>query len=384
MNATFLLMLQRQSLEQSAPIATGPIEITTGGVYSGLNIYNASSLVPAVNVLTTEAVHFINCLTDSAGHHYKSGVTGTNITVENCIGTCSDVNMMTAPSMPRGRFIHTQSFNNIQVLNNRLTGTGGIYIHGNLMSGQTAKVLRNEAFNIDGRDYNNDALGPGYYVQFCQISRCIDMVDTQIGWNKVINTYGQSLVEDNINIYASNGTSGDTLLIHDNYIDGAYPLSYLTKTFTGGGIMIDSEYSENVPRYIDAVDNHVLRTTNYGMAIMGGNNNRIIDNRIISLNKTPDQANLFWAGGNNGIQRYNYESAPGGVYFGHTVTGNYVAWANQETGLAQPFYGDGDTISSVDNTAVPFASITRALEEAELALFLNKAATNGITIGPNI
>jgi hypothetical protein len=265
-----------------------------------------------------------------------------------------------------------------------MEGTAGIYCLGNLQSGKTAKILRNKAYNIDGRDWVG-ADPAGLHVQFVQFNKCVDMVATEIGWNQVINEYGQSLVEDNINIYQSNGTSGDRILIHDNYIDGAYPLDINTHTFSGGGIMCDADYADNVTRYVDITNNQVVRTTNYGISIAGGNNNRIMNNRVVSLNRNSDETAAFWAGGNNGIQRYNHAGAPGGVYFGHTVTGNEVGWLNWETGTAirQDFYGGGDGISLIDNTEIPggVGAITRTLENAEFTSWLAKVAGSGYIVG---
>ena len=65
----------------------------------------------------------------------------------------------------------------------------------------------------------------------------------------MINEPGKSRVEDNINIYLSSGTAAIPILIHDNYIQGAYTInpaqgSYSNKTYSydwsyaGGGILL--------------------------------------------------------------------------------------------------------------------------------------------------
>jgi hypothetical protein len=373
----FIHVKKRQSLVQFSD----PIEITEGGVYSNLRLYSGDSLIPAINVLTTEAVEFVNCLTHAAGHHIKSGVAGTNITVTNSKGVGLTP---TVSNTARGRYLSVSSPNSVTVQNCELNGTSGIYVLGNLQSGKTVKIIRNKATEIDGRDWTGaKPIGAGKSVQFVQLDQCVDMVACEIGWNQVVNTFGNSCVEDVINIYQSNGTSGDRILIHDNYIDGAYPLSISDHTFSGGGIIVDAAYIANVARYIDMTDNQVIRTTNYGIGIAGGNNCRILDNRIISLNKNADESASFWAGGNNGIQRYNHGSAPVEVFFGHTVTGNTVGWINQNTGIRQDFYGGGDTISEEDNNPIPGeeAAITRALENGELTLWQAKLLSNSVTIG---
>ena len=75
-------------------------------------------------------------------------------------------------------------------------------------------------------------------MQFLQIEKVQNVPGIEIGWNQVINEPGKSRVEDNISIYESSGTSGSPILIHDNYINGAYTIS-LARRYSDGTYYYD-------------------------------------------------------------------------------------------------------------------------------------------------
>ena len=74
-------------------------------------------------------------------------------------------------------------------------------------------------------------------VQFVQLDEVQNVPGIEIAPNQVIDKPGKSRVEDNINIYLSGGTAASPILIHDNYIQGAYTInpaqgSYSNKTYS--------------------------------------------------------------------------------------------------------------------------------------------------------
>jgi hypothetical protein len=78
--------------------------------------------------------------------------------------------------------------------------------------------------------------------------------------------------------------------------------------------------------YLHAYQNVVVNTSNYGIAISGGHDNRIDDNRVVSCGLLPDGTPI--ASQNVGIYIRNIRSDPN---FGNNVgTGNSVAWAHNE------------------------------------------------------
>ena len=115
------------------------------------------------------------------------------------------------------------------------------------------------------------------------------MTGAEIAWNQVVNQPGQSRPEDNISVFESSGTSSSPILIHDNYIQGAYAADPANdSSYTGGGIML-SDGSTGVlatdPGYVSAYNNIIISTSNYGIAISSGHNDTIYNNTIIEIQR---------------------------------------------------------------------------------------------------
>jgi hypothetical protein len=107
----------------------------------------------------------------------------------------------------------------------------------------------------------------------------------------VINDPADSRVEDVINIYLSSGTKQSPIRIHDNFIRGAYPADPRARKYSGGGIMLSdgqAESSHDASSYIEAFNNQVIDTTNYGIAISAGHDCVMYNNRIVSTGLLPD------------------------------------------------------------------------------------------------
>ena len=120
---------------------------------------------------------------------------------------------------------------------------GLLAYQGNRGPGQTVKVMGNQALNIDGRhsDGNGGFLtGPSDndFVQFLQLDKVTNVPGMEVAWNEVVNQPSASRVEYNINLYKSGGTAASHILIHDNYIQGAFPALPATQGFSGGGILL--------------------------------------------------------------------------------------------------------------------------------------------------
>ena len=147
------------------------------------------------------------------------------------------------------------------------------------------KVLRNVALNIDGRQSDGKggwaavASNPDQYKQFFQINGVQRLTGAEVAWNQIINQIGQSRVEENINIHATTGTAASPFLVHDNYIQGAYPANAIdAANYTGGGIML----SDNGSSYISAYGNEIVNTGSIGITITSGHDNHFANNRIVS------------------------------------------------------------------------------------------------------
>src|SRR5882762_2174350 len=98
----------------------------------------------------------------------------------------------------------------------------------------------------------------------------------EIAWNEFINEPFISRAEDVISIYNSAGTQASPLLIHNNYIQGAYPGDPVSDGYTGSGITVETNSS-----FVIVHSNQVVTTTNVGIGIAGGHDVQITNNRVI-------------------------------------------------------------------------------------------------------
>lgn len=331
---------------------SAPIKITKGGTYSG-NWESDDPNTPAVMIATTDPVTITNSNIRSKGDLIHSWVDHTNITISGVTGTALNPNV--AGQSP-GRFLDDEHFNNIVVQNCTLNGTSGILLDtyaGNFSASNTIKIMSNNATNIDGR-HSNGAGGfvtydtrtrksdgkydEGYdIVQFVQVAKVKSLAGIEIAYNKVINQPGLSRVEDNISIYGSSGTSSSPIKIHDNYIKGAYNVApwqddYSDSTYdyhfdyAGGGIMLgDSDGSSTwVPGWVNAYNNTIIDTTNYGLAITSGHNLQIYNNKVSSSGKLPDGRTVV--NQNVGIGIWNANGESSSMFYSNGGHDNQIYW----------------------------------------------------------
>jgi parallel beta-helix repeat protein len=336
-----------------------------------------------VIVRTSAPVTIENANIESEGDLIDTDVAGANLTIENTSGWALNPD---ASGQTPGRFLDADGFVNIDLENNFLAATSGIELShyaGNNTPSQAITVDKNLALNIDGRE----STGKGGYstsayqdVQFLQLSHDSDLVGAEIAWNQVFNQPGQSRVEDNISIFESGGTSASHLEIHDNFIDGGYPADPTDSTYTGGGILLgDGDASVEPSGYVDAYDNQVLDTTNYGIAIAASSNNTISNNRVISTGALSDGTPL--PAENVGI--YIWQNNPG-PFSNNISTGNVIGWqvvsssgaiSRNDEWLPDAAAGTGQ------DTSLP-GPITQATEENEYSIWSAKLQQNDVTVGP--
>lgn len=373
-----------------------PITITKGGVYSG-NWQSLSPDQPAVTINTSEPVIIENSNIQSRGVLIRSRYVKADVTVRNSRGVALNPGLAASFRRTPGYFIHLEEFRNARIENNELIGTSGIYFYkfmGDSTKGHTIKVLRNKALNIDGRYSSgpNTFSPTGFYrVQFTQFNDVKNIVDAEIAWNQVINEPGESRVEENINMYVSSGTPDSPILIHNNYIQGAYPTNPVTDKYGGGGIMLGDGQASTVGKasaYLRAYNNQVVSTSNQGIAIAAGHNNEAYNNRVISSGLLPDGRRI--ASQNVGIYVWDlYGDKARNTFFNNAMYGNVVAWAQPEkSATAQnPFwFPHCDTVarspkSCKNNTAIAGA-VTRAMEAQEFDRWQAKLRASNVAIGP--
>lgn len=356
---------------------SGPIVITKGGTYKG-NWESRDSNVAAVEIKTSEPVIIEHSNIRGAGYLIKSWGYATNLTVRHSNGYGLPQTPYSGSKKPR-RFVTVNNFKNVVVENNYMESTAGIYLgtryEGDNSSSQGVRIRYNIAKNIDGRVYGGDR----EHSQFVQFNFKGAIRHAEIAWNQVINEADKSLVEDNINMYNSRGMSGSPIKIHNNYIQGAYPIAASGKQYSGGGIITDGDGDiNNCPAYIEAHDNHLVGLGNYSMGIAGGNNIRYHHNRAVN-------AATFDNGSRYNMYTSGYWSKD--YYRKNTTFANSVD--NNVMGIVAWGYTNNRNDISVaenadfkNNTALP-NPITKQTEKDEYNLWQGKLSKNGIKLGPN-
>jgi hypothetical protein len=308
---------------------SGPLVITQGGTYSG-NWQSLDPSTPAVTIATSQPVVIDHANIESKSALIATSVAGADITITNTSGWALNPGVR---GQSPGRFLNAQSFVNVDIEHDTMVGTSGIELaqyQGDGSTSQTVRVLYNDALNIDGRRSTGPrgfATAPGTadYVQFCQLNGCTNMSGVEIAWNRVINIAGMSRVEDNISIFQSSGTASSPILIHDNLIEGAYPAQPTSPNFTGGGIMVSDGHTDSAATdtgFVQAFNNVVIGTTNYGIAVSSGHDDSVFGNIVVSSGRLPDGTRL--AAGNVGIYVWNAGNDP---FFGNDQEySNTIAW----------------------------------------------------------
>ncbi|WP_162425907.1 PA14 domain-containing protein [Pontibacter pudoricolor] len=355
---------------------SGPLVITKGGTYTG-NWQSTNSDVPAVDVRTSEPVVIINSNIRGAGYLIKSWYYAADITVKNTNGYGITPTPYTEYPKTR-RFVSLNDFKNLVVENCYMESTAGIGVgddyRGNGTASQTIKIRYNKVKNIDGRVH-----GGKVHSQFVQFNYRGSVPNVEVAWNQVINEPNKSLVEDNINIFNSRGTSSSPIKIHNNYIQGAYPVDASGSSYSGGGILSDSDGNiSTATAYIEGFENHLVNVGNYSMGIAGGNNIRYYNNRAIN-SATFDNGTRFnmYTSGFWSLDYYKM-----GTTFANSIDNNTVGvmawgWPNDRRDISDMV---GATQSN--NTSIS-GVITKQHEVDEFNRWQQKLSSKGIVLGPN-
>ena len=115
-------------------------------------------------------------------------------------------------------------------------------------------------------------MGPMPRGQFVQLNACYG-AGNKIMNNKCENIMGQSVPEDAINLFQSNGTADSPITVANNWIRGGGPSK------SGGGIAL----GDGGGSYQIASDNILVNPGQYGIAIAAGTVMSILNNKIYAL-----------------------------------------------------------------------------------------------------
>ena len=167
-------------------------------------------------------------------------------------------------------------------------------------------ALRCTGVVINGNQMQN-MLGPyprGQFVQFDDVRGAGNKVTN----NRLQNIDGESYAEDAISMYKTNGTAASPVVISGNWIKGGGPSK------TGGGVML----GDGGGSYQIAENNKLVNPGQYGMAVSGGTNMQISNNRVYSAKTSVS---------NVGIYINNQYPVSCNVI---VVNGNHVNWTNSK------------------------------------------------------
>lgn len=354
----------------SPDVTYGPVvSITQGGTYSPSSI--------GVDIKTTQPVILENCYVKSSTRSLvQMSVGGANVTIRNCRFEGSAI-----PGNAGYRGVWGLGVNSLRVENNDFLHIAAVKVQGG--NNPTVAILNNRVRDVIGDETN--CCGGGLAPAF-QIAE-LTSPNIEIAWNEVINTPGQSNMEDGVNLYGASGTVASPIRIHDNFFWGAYPLP-ITDGYSGGGIL-SGDGPNGGTNNIVVTDNQLVGTTNYGIQIGGGNNVKMERNRAVSSGLTasgqeiPAQnTNPFWT----------YSVAPTNSSMSNNVwawmrgpnsrwPGNPPAWHRADSWM--PACGTGGNVCTGNQslTANPSERIYYAAEQAEYDRWVVKAAGKQIGKG---
>ena len=319
------LTLLLLSTSCSVPVSSGGAElvIRQGGTYSG-RYESLSSDRPCILIATTEPVVLDGCELRGPGRLIDATAGGARLTVRNCRGFGR---LPTVNNRARGRFLEIENGVSLRAEHNYLEHTAGMLVfrwQGSGSPEESIIIRYNQARNIDGRFRN----GGGAKVSFVQLNEVHGLENVNIGWNEVVNLPDESMVEDNINLHNSSGTARSPLLVHHNYVQGAYPVPATAARFTGSGITTDGDASSvlTTTAYVEAHHNTVVSTCNAAMNIAAGHHNYFHHNYLLTSGLLPDGSRLRATYAATAI--FNAYDKPETVFFANRMADNTIGFVN--------------------------------------------------------
>lgn len=371
----------------SAPITIDAAAITANGsnVFSGnwaRDTYsNAGDATrAAVFIATTQPVIIENSIIRGQNDCIASVLTGTNVTVRNCVGLSRNTTQAGSPS---GRFVSLYQPASVVVENNTIIGGGGVYTDGTAPSGATLyRVRYNRMRNVNG--LLSDGAGGWLFeranqvVTYFQSRVCVQINSgtfpngAEVAWNEVVNDPFVSRPEDNFNITAAVGTVGATVRFHDNCVRGGCPSRpYDVITWSGSGFVV-----EGATQYLDIDDNQVIGVANIGIGLAGGSNINVRRNRLVSAGNAYGKPYLA-------RNRAAYSTAVGATYV--VWQDNAYSWVDAGGAQAGLWITNAGNTGNVNTGWTSLgAPTTEATEAAEWALWRAKVAAAGVRIGSTL
>ena len=373
---------------------SGPLTITQGGTYSG-NWKSADPHTPAVTVATTAPVLIQNSYLTGPSDLIAAPYYGNNITVKNVIGIGLNPNVL---GQANGLFVNVISPSLLDVENCYFESVlFGVYVRGyggNRDGTQTITILNNRGRNILGLESNGNN---GYltgetnwqWAHAIQLSEINSVPGVTIAWNEIINYPNQSLVNENINMYDSGGTSSSPAEFHDNYIQGAYAYNPPVDAYNGGGFVTDGSGSDTVATasaFNSVYNNQIVGTVNMAIEFSSGHDNVAYNNRAVSSGLLANGTKI--PAQNVGLAIDDiYGNIENGSMYNNNMYSNTVGWMCwaprcAANGYRNDEYFPNDSSDYSTNVSIATNPITLQAENNEYSTWLEKIASNQIVIGP--
>jgi Bacterial Ig-like domain (group 2) len=372
---------------------SGPLVITSGGTYSG-NWRSTSPSTAAVTVATTQPVVIENSQIMGPADLINDPYYGNNLTVKNVIGIGTNPNIY---GVGYGMFVDAQNPVLLDVQNCYFENvTYGIWVRGyagNRDGVQTITLLNNRGRDMIGSLSNgNNGLLPGNlywtWAHAIQLSNVFQVPGIRIAWNEIINYPYASLVNENINMYDSGGTSSSPAEVHDNFVQGAYPYDPVNGGYNGGGFTTDGSAADTVETasaFINIYDNQMVGTVNMGIEIGTGHDNAAYNNTVISSGLLSNGAKI--SAQNVGIVLYDvYGNIANGSMYNDNMYNNTLGWMCWAARCAWDGYRADDYFPDnpgyyATNTSISTDPITLQMETKQYTTWMSKVAGNNVVVG---
>lgn len=204
--------------------------------------------------------------------------------------------------------------------------------------------------NCDFKNITGHLVTPDFN---CQVVQMIEGTgsDNKISLNAIENIQLESAPEDLINIYQSN-FSNEGLVINKNWIRGGGP------SVSGGGFLLGDNGGNNMI----GEDNVLVNPGQYGIAISGGANMTLINNKVFGEQKVWSNVGLI-------VVDWTPEITPTGNY---TVKNNNIRWINS-SGIV-----NGSWVN--DEQRYPVGWDTNNLNATSLSLNILPSKIIGVTM----
>lgn len=214
------------------------------------------------------------------------------------------------------------SSSNTITVKNCLFANGNRAIRGDDCTGNI-QILNNQIVNVQGYAVSATDGHRGQVFQFANLTGANNLIKG----NRGINFFAESYNQDLINVYSSDGSSSDSIMIEDNIFVGGGPSA------SGGGIIAGDQQGS----YVWIRNNKLVNPGQYGVGAGGGTFITITGNEVY------DNTARVW--NNIGFFALNF-STPGtcdDIYIDNTNDVNY----RNAAGSLNPYYSGGGSCGTI-------------------------------------